>query len=119
MADKRAAGAHAGPLQLLVVSTACISQLRTEIRRLAYLASHILDLLAGARPRPLEVALEVGCTAPSSGYMSWSVRIWCLKLLAAHSKDLLAGARPQLWKLDAVRQPRDVQSGLQRSAKEA
>ncbi len=38
----------AGAVQLLVVSMAAISQRRTEIQRLAFHASHILQLLDGA-----------------------------------------------------------------------
>jgi len=43
--------ARAGPVQLLLVGMAAISERRTEIRRLAFLATHIVSLLEGARAR--------------------------------------------------------------------
>lgn len=46
--------ARAGPVQLLLIGTECISRRRTEIRRLAFLATHILQLLAGAPPSPVK-----------------------------------------------------------------
>ena len=48
--DFLARSACAGPVQLLVVGTDCISRRRHEIRRLAFLATHVLQLLAGAPP---------------------------------------------------------------------
>ena len=51
--DFLARPARAGPVQLLVVGTESISRRRTEIRRLAFLATHILQLLAGAPRSPV------------------------------------------------------------------
>ena len=51
--DFLARPARAGPVQLLVIGTESISRRRTEIRRLAFLATHILQLLAGAPRLPV------------------------------------------------------------------
>lgn len=54
---------RAGPVQLLIVGTECISRRRTEIRRLAFLAAHILQLLAGAPSWPHQALCASGVCA--------------------------------------------------------
>ena len=51
---------RAGPVHLLLVGMPAISQRRTEIRRFAFLATHILELLAGTRPRAAQDRAMVG-----------------------------------------------------------
>ncbi|KAK9841963.1 hypothetical protein WJX81_001494 [Elliptochloris bilobata] len=70
-----------GAVQLLVVSTGCISQRRTEIRRLAFLASHILSLLSGA-----EVTLRAASEAWAEGVVAVADKVVLLRgLMRKHS----------------------------------